>query len=121
MQNSAVSSAAWRWPNFAPREIACPCCGEICVDEPSLDALQSLRTAWGKPIILNSAHRCPRHNRAVGGVENSMHLTLAFDCAVPATEQAAFVALARQAGFKGIGSYPGRGFVHLDTGRQRAW
>ena len=36
--------------------------------------LNRIRTAWGRPIIVNSAYRSPEHNRAVGGVENSYHV-----------------------------------------------
>ena len=41
-----------KWPNFTPKEIACKCCGEIVVDEASMDALQRLRDIVG---------RAPRH------------------------------------------------------------
>ena len=38
------TEARWsgKWPNFTPKEIACKCCGEIVVDEASMDALQRL-------------------------------------------------------------------------------
>lgn len=35
--------------------------------------LDPLRTAWGKPIIVNSGYRCPRLNSIVGGARNSQH------------------------------------------------
>lgn len=112
---------AWPWKNFTPSEVACKHCGELYLDPESMDALQSLREAWGRPISINSGHRCPTHNRAVGGVDSSQHLKIAFDCICPKAEQAAFVAAARAAGFTGIGRYPGRGFVHLDLGPKREW
>ncbi len=37
--------------------------------------LDPLREAYGKPIIVNSGYRCPKLNKAVGGVANSQHLT----------------------------------------------
>lgn len=37
--------------------------------------LDPLRTAWGKPIYVNSGYRCPALNKAVGGVGTSQHLT----------------------------------------------
>lgn len=45
------TEARWsgKWPNFTPKEIACKCCGEIVVDEASMDALQRLRDMWGEP------------------------------------------------------------------------
>ena len=111
----------WTWPDFTPKEIACRHCGELFLDRSSLDCLQRLRSAWGKPVRLTSAHRCAEHNRKVGGSPNSQHLKLAFDCACPAAEQDAFVALARRSGFTGVGRYPGRNFVHLDCGPERSW
>lgn len=112
------------WPNFRPREFACRCCGEIWEgDGPmpeafaeALDALQSMRNEWGKPMVINSGHRCKGHNAEVGGTEGSQHLAIAFDIAVPADQQAEFASLAERHGFTGIGRYPKRGFVHLDMG-----
>lgn len=36
--------------------------------------LDPLRTAWKRPVHVTSGYRCPRLNRAVGGVRNSNHL-----------------------------------------------
>ena len=79
------TEARWsgKWPNFTPKEIACKCCGEIVVDEASMDALQRLRDMWGEPLVINCGHRCFRHNKEVGGVAHSQHLTLAFDVRMP--------------------------------------
>lgn len=111
----------WPWPDFTPAEIACKHCGELYLDPESMDALQELRDAWGKPIIINSAHRCAAHNKAAGGSPNSRHLKIAFDCRCSALEQADFCRHAQAAGFKGFGRYPSRGFVHLDLGPRRSW
>lgn len=111
----------WPWKNFTPKEIACKHCGELYLDPKSMDALQELRDTWGKPIVINSAHRCSVHNAAVGGSENSQHLKIAFDCRCPEVDQVAFCRHAQAAGFKGFGRYPKRGFVHLDCGPARAW
>lgn len=37
--------------------------------------LDPLRELYGKPIYISSGYRCPRLNKAVGGVANSQHLT----------------------------------------------
>ena len=37
------------------------------------DLLNEIRVAFGNPIIVNSGYRSPEHNRAVGGVDNSLH------------------------------------------------
>ncbi|MDE6464357.1 MAG: peptidase M15 [Muribaculaceae bacterium] len=36
--------------------------------------LDPLREAYGKPVKVNSGYRCPKLNRAVGGVATSHHL-----------------------------------------------
>ena len=109
------TSTRWPWPNFAKKELVCKCgCGSLYIDPESMDALQDLRTLWGKPLTITSAHRCVQHNASVGGAKHSQHLKLAFDLAMPRTMQEEFVALAEGVGFTGIGTYPKHGFVHLD-------
>lgn len=111
----------WPYPNFKPVELACKHCGEFYLDHKSMEALQELRFAWGKAIIINSGHRCAVHNQNVGGSANSQHLKIAFDCRVSASLQKNFCRLALDAGFSGLGRYPARGFVHLDLGPKRSW
>lgn len=38
------------------------------------NVLDPLREAWGRPIVVNSGYRCPKLNRAVGGVARSQHI-----------------------------------------------
>ena len=38
------------------------------------EVLQPLRTAWGKPLAINSGYRCRELNREVGGVPTSQHV-----------------------------------------------
>lgn len=37
--------------------------------------LDPLREAYGNPIVVDSGYRCPKLNKAVGGVSNSQHVT----------------------------------------------
>lgn len=118
----------WPWKNFVPREIGCKCCGELWSNKsmPSyfilaMDRLQALRNSWNKPIIINSGHRCKKHNIEVGGAKQSQHLIIAFDCRCPKEEQKEFVDLALKVGFHVARPYPDNGFVHLDMGRPRTW
>ena len=117
-----VPERTWRWPNFSPAEIACRGTGKITINEDALDKLQELRVMLGKPMIVNSAYRSPEHNKAVGGAKASQHLNgCAFDISMANHDPAAFIAMARKAGFRGIGIYPRSGFVHIDTGPARTW
>lgn len=111
----------WRWPDFSPRELACKGTGKLGIDEDAMDALQALRSALGKPIVINSAYRSPEHNRAVGGAASSQHLLArAFDCRMENHNPAAFEAAARSAGFTSFGYYVKNGFMHIDTRDQPA-
>lgn len=117
----------WPWPNFKPKEVACKHCGELWEgDKPmpkwfheSMEALQYLRDLWGKPIIINSGHRCAEHNTEVGGAPSSQHLRIAFDCRIAKEDQREFKELAEEAGFRGIGYYSN--FIHIDMGPRRTW
>ena len=42
------------------------------------EVLQPIRDACGAPVVVSSAYRCPKLNKAVGGVTNSDHK---FGCA----------------------------------------
>ncbi|WP_408591971.1 YcbK family protein [Paracoccus marcusii] len=119
---SQYPSANWRWPNFSPRELASKREGELLIDPPSMDKLQTLRNDLARPMVITSAYRSPAHNRAVGGATGSFHLQgKAFDVVLGNHDPHAFIAAARKAGFTGIGTYPRQGFIHIDTGRARTW
>ena len=111
-----AAQAPWdasRWPHFSAREIACPCCGEICIWPEALDALERLRTAMNAPLRIDSGHRCALHNARVGGAPLSLHKRLAFDVALTGHDPGALASAAREAGFRGFGF--GQTFLHLDT------
>lgn len=117
-----VPATAWRWPDFAPAEIACRSTGKLLVNAPALDRLQALRRALGRPMIVNSAYRSPEHNARVGGATKSQHLSgAAFDISMANHDPESFIRAARQAGFTGIGTYPRSNFIHIDTGPDRVW
>jgi hypothetical protein len=110
------SRAEWdsaRWPDFTAHELACQCCGEMCVWPEALDAIEALRRALGGPLRVNSGHRCAVHNARVGGAPLSMHKQLAFDVALAAHDPAQLAREAHACGFRGFGF--GNTFLHLDT------
>jgi uncharacterized protein YcbK (DUF882 family) len=89
--------------------------------------LQVIRDEIGKPIKINSAYRSPEHNKAVGGVKNSMHVKgKAADIVVtgitPTQLSAIIFMLIEQKKIKqgGVGIYPN--FVHYDIrGTKARW
>lgn len=107
----------WAWPHFSIPELACRCGGRFCDSEyyhdpEFLSALEALRKATGRALIINSGHRCAQWNAAVGGAPHSMHKTLAVDISLIAQDRRALLGHARKLGFQGTGL--ARTFLHLD-------
>lgn len=68
--------------NFTPDEFKCGCGGRYCTGYPTymkphqLELIQSIRTKFGKPMIVTSGMRCRTYNRKLNGSAiNSKHLT----------------------------------------------
>jgi uncharacterized protein YcbK (DUF882 family) len=97
--------------------------------DPTLLDLICATQAWLKyyghnaPIYINSGYRTIQTNSHLeGAAKNSMHLYgKALDFRVPGLTpmQIAQIAAKFQAG--GIGIYPTKNFIHLDTGGVRVW
>lgn len=113
--------------NFSRKEFQCKCgCKKIGSSPKFMDGvkkLQQIRDKLGVPLVINSAHRCPKHNAAVGGAPQSRHkFGDAFDVAVPkGLTVDKLAALARTVGFTGIGRYYKQNFVHMDLWIKREW
>ena len=65
--------------NFSKKEFECKCGCEMPSSvfyeiESLAENLQILRERFKAPIQINSAYRCPSHNKAIGGVSNSQHI-----------------------------------------------
>lgn len=62
---------------FTPGEFYCKCgCGcDTQVDPQLLRLADTVREHFGAPCIVSSGVRCETHNKAVGGVAGSRHLT----------------------------------------------
>ncbi|MEM6547884.1 MAG: N-acetylmuramoyl-L-alanine amidase [Pseudomonadota bacterium] len=89
--------------------------------------LDAIRAKLDAPIFILSAYRCPEYNASVGGAANSLHCRFnAIDwvCADGTVSEwrmaAAEIRAANPAFEGGIGTYPRRRFVHIDTRGQRA-
>lgn len=108
-----------RWPNFTPREFACKCCGELVWAPEYFDAAQSIRNIIGKPLVINSGHRCPIHNARVGGSPRSQHKYMALDLSVAKLDPEEVLKAAYIAGLRTFGYYGS--FLHTDFRPGRRW
>nr|WP_029767048.1 D-Ala-D-Ala carboxypeptidase family metallohydrolase [Pseudomonas sp. P818] len=110
------------WPNFSLAELRCKCgrCGSTGaeMDSEFMDKLQRLRSAFGKPMVLSSAYRCPRHPVEAKKTAPGEHCTgKAVDVAIRGPEALRLLQLALELGFTRIGvSQKGTArFLHLGT------
>jgi len=105
--------------NFQRYEFACHCagdCGRDTVDAELVDILEFVRSHFeDKPIRIHSGHRCPEHNAAVGGSENSLHLVgRAADFSIAGVDLGdVFDWMDKQLPCTGLAIYDT--FIHLDT------
>ena len=101
--------------HFSKSEFACQCgCGATDPAPALVTALETLREAYGQPLVITSGLRCFDHNLKVGGVPHSAHVTgEAADVAVGnGYDRWRLVELAFAAGFRRLGI--ARTFVHLE-------
>ena len=107
-----------KYPNFRKEEFNCRCgCGENRMRPEFMERLQALRTAYGKPMLVTSGYRCPKHPVEASKVMPGMHATgLAADIGVSGSEAIQVLRLAFDAGFRGVGvQQKGSGrFIHVD-------
>lgn len=104
--------AGSKW--FTADELRCKGSGRLFIDQGSLDALNALREAVNRPLIINSGYRSPEYNKMIGGAPSSYHLKgQAFDIRASHYEQLELFYHASRVGFHGFGFYDT--FIHLDT------
>ena len=109
--------------HFKFRDFMCPCCRKLPLSEifyRHIEKLEEMRVALGFPLIVNSGYRCPDHNAAVGGTNNSWHKIFATDIRPEDHNELKLkriVAYAKANGWGGIGIY--KTFCHLDTREDR--
>lgn len=68
--------------NFRPAEFLCKCKGQYCKGSPKdvsatrhlAWVLQQIRDLANRPMTINSAYRCEKWNKKVGGKPDSEHL-----------------------------------------------
>jgi uncharacterized protein YcbK (DUF882 family) len=83
--------------------------------------LESFRNAVKRPVIVTSAFRCPDHNRAIDGSENSMHLVgLAADVKVEGVSARELYRIASTIPvIKGLGVSDFDNYLHIDCRKSR--
>ena len=93
-------------------------------DPAALDVLWLVARRAGLmgEVAILSGYRTPQTNALVHGAGDSQHLrAAALDVLLPTAAFAPFLETALNLGKGGVGSYPRRGFVHLDSGPPRHW
>ena len=111
-------------PFFNLKEFECPCCHTLIISSVLLWKLTCLRCLIDKPILINSAYRCPSENTAINGDRNSYHMKgMAVDVWVKDFYLDNLYSVAKQVGFTGIGFYIKKNFLHLDVrpGKLKIW
>jgi uncharacterized protein YcbK (DUF882 family) len=104
---------------FSESEMACQHCGATNMDPEFMNALDSLREAYGKPLAVTSGYRCPEHPIEARKAHAGAHTTgKAADLAVDRGDAYEVLEIAMGMGlFTGIGiQQKGSGrFIHLDS------
>ena len=102
------------WKHFKYDEFKCPCCRENKTSHKLIDLLDQAREKAGIAFVITSGYRCEKHNREVGGVENSAHtkgLAADIQC-LNSQDRYRIVKALLEVGFRRIGI--GRTFIHVD-------
>ncbi len=93
-----------------------------------LDVLCGLQTWLARngvnaPLRIHSGYRTPKTNkRTEGAALDSRHVVgRAVDISVTGVSNLKLAGMASALGRGGTGLYPGRNFVHVDTGDERIW
>lgn len=107
--------------HFSDDELKCKCgCNTQKMDDSFMGRIEDLRVAYGKPMSVSSAYRCPKHNASVSSTgKKGPHTTgKAIDIRVFGGEAYKFLLLAMQFGFTGVGISQKGGmlgrFIHID-------
>ena len=107
---------------FSRKEFSCKCgCGFQTVDAELLEVLMMVRSKFESGVTINSACRCEKHNKNIGGSYGSKHKQgIAADIVVKGVD-ASYVYAYLDGGFPdkyGIGKYDS--FTHIDVRPEKA-
>lgn len=98
-------------------DFQCPCCQTVKLDARVVAMMQQITNLTDKRIVPNSAYRCPKHNKEVGGSPTSQHMDgFCVDITIPkGYNDIDFAAICEQAGARRVGVYKDRWFLHLSV------
>ena len=105
--------------HFDARELWCRHCRACFVVDELVQLLEEIRRHHGGPLVPIDGYRCPVHNRAVGGAQDSQHV---YGTAADLPPQIVTPPQAFTLGARGVGSKNGWA-VHVDVrrGRRAQW
>lgn len=113
-----------KYPNFAKSEFDCKETGENGMQHEFMQLLQALRTRYGKPMVITSGYRSPRHSVEARKAQPGTHAQgIACDVLVSGGDALLIVKIAIDLGFTGIGVSQKAGsprFIHLDIAPRHA-
>jgi uncharacterized protein YcbK (DUF882 family) len=102
------------WNHFTEEEFSCNCgCGVNEIKSELIDRLETVRKIYGKPMRINSGHRCKVSNDKAGSSDTSSHLlgeAADISCTNSKDRDALFRALGTK--FHRIGLH--KQFIHVD-------
>ncbi|MCY0147050.1 YcbK family protein [Hoeflea sp. G2-23] len=94
-----------------------------CFSPKLISVLHTVERKYGRPVVVTSGYRSPKHNRRVGGASGSRHTTCeAADIQVEGVSKWQLAKYLRSMpGRGGVGTYCYTESVHIDIGNARDW
>ena len=94
-----------------------------CLKPRLVRTLKAIERHYGKPVVVTSGFRSPKHNRKIGGARSSRHTTCeAADIQISGVSKWDLAAYVRSLpGRGGVGTYCHTRSVHVDIGPKRDW
>ncbi len=105
--------------NFSLSEFTCKCgCGADHIEIKLVEHLQKVRETLQRPLIITSGVRCHEHNHAIGGLQDSAHMTgFAADIKCSNSRDRNELLIESLKYFDRIGVY--REFIHVDIDKSK--